>query len=296
MIKKTLILLAAFGTATSVFAQADTVITSPSGSFTIGANTFNQASGSSLNGASNFNAVGILGDFATRSSFMYRQTGDTRERAISSATASFSSTPNSWTAVIQRAVNNTGNATLEFTLTHSISNATATSPLLISTVNVRNLDTVARGVTLFHYNDWDVPASATETANTGNFDTIASNVVDASGIRTRLADQASGYFVETFAQGATRYQHGATYVPLFTNTVINNLNNTITPGTSLAAAGIFEDCVVGMQWDEITLGVGQSYSYTMMSAINATAAPVPEPATLSVLGIGAVVAFLRRKK
>jgi hypothetical protein len=276
-------LLAALGAA--ALAQTATTITAPNGSrFVINSGSYTGAP-TSIQGSANFFTSNIASDFNFRYAFAYRQTGDTREYAVSATTgATFSSTADSWTGVIPRNVLNTGPNTLEFTVDHRIVDLDAVNPLLVTRVTVRNLTVDARGVVLFHYSDFDVPGPA----GGGPGDSIVSNLVNATGITTRQREGGElGSFAETIAFGAERFRHGPLYATLFSNTVIDNLDNTTPLPTATGDFGM------GMQWAERTLQGGESTTYTVMTSLNA---PVPEPATLIALGLGAAALLRRRRK
>lgn len=270
---------------TGAVAQSTTTITSPNGSrFVITSGSYSGAPTIILGSANYFPGAGTQ-DYNFRYAFAYRQTGDTREFAVAAASgATFSSTPNSWTGVIPRSVMNAGANTLEFTVNHRIMDLTASTPLLVSTVTVRNLTSDTRGVVLFHYSDFDIPV-APGGASPGN--NIISNIVTPTAIITRQQDNTTtSNYAETVAFGATRYRHGLLYSALFSNSVVDNLNNISPPPTFNGDLGM------GMQWEERMLEGGASTSYTVMTSLNS---PVPEPASLAALALGAA-ALLRRRK
>lgn len=270
---------------TGALAQSATTITSPNGSrFVINASSYTGTPTSILGSANYFVGAGTQ-DYNFRYAFAYRQTGDTREYAVSAASgATFSNTTDSWTGVIPRNVMNAGANTLEFRVNHRIMDLTATTPLLVSMVTVRNISAERRGVVLFHYSDFDIPVV---TGGTSLGDNIISNLVTPTGIITRQQDNTTtSNYAETVAFGATRFRHGLLYSSIFSNTVIDNLDNT-TPLPTFNG-----DLGMGMQWEERFMDPGASTSYTVMTSLNS---PVPEPASLAALALG-VAALLRRRK
>ncbi len=280
--KKLLILVGALSVAVFAQAQSLTTLTAADGStyaiksasFTTNPTTTSSASIHSVD----FTPFGGT-DYAFRNLFAFRQTGDTREWWMTSASATFSNTADSFTASVNRAVNNTGTNTINFLVKHQITSSLGVgTPMVITTVTATNLDPlVSRGVTLFNYLDFDIPG--------GGADAIVSNSIHPSGLAARQGDIiATGNYADMWAEGANRYRHGTLITTNWTNTTIDDLPNTITAGSG--------DFGLTFQWGERMLAPGASTTFTIYQRLNA---PVPEPASMTAIAIG-LAAIARRKK
>ncbi|MBN8691140.1 MAG: PEP-CTERM sorting domain-containing protein [Armatimonadetes bacterium] len=256
-------------------AQSLTTLTTTGGTFAVNSGSFTSLA-TALGGSCNFTPTGSS-DYAFRNMWAYRQAGETREYMTSGSGATFASTVDTFTMTVDRNFGNTGTNNLRFVLNYRLVSLTPTSPMLIATMSVQNIGTTAATLTLFNYNDYDVPGTSG--------DAISSSYTDANGIFARQSDSTiTTNFVEHYAVGASAYRHGTLYSSIFNNTAVDNLNNTVTAGTG--------DFGTGFQWADRTLQVGESTSYTMYSSLNSA---VPEPATMTALGLG-VAALLRRRK
>jgi len=256
-------------------AQSLTTLTTVGGTYAINASSFTSAA-TALGGSCNFTPTGGT-DYAFRNMWAYHQTGDTREYMVSGPAATFSSTVDTFTMNVDRNVNNAGANNLRFTLNYKIVSLTPTSPMLIATMTVMNIGAAATSVSLFNYADFDIPG--------GGNDSISANYADANGLFARQSDiTVTSNYAEHYAVGASFYRHGTLYSSIFTNATIDNLNNSVTAGSG--------DFGTGFQWADRALQAGESTSYTMYSSLNTA---VPEPATMTALGLG-VAALLRRRK
>lgn len=264
----------------AAFAQTPITLTSAGGSFTIQANSYT-SSATALSGGADFFANGVAGDYMVRDMWAYRQSGDTREYMLTDPSASFSSTGTTFDAVLFRGVNGAGPATLKFDVHYTLGALSPTVPILYRCVRVTNISTQTINVSLFHYEDLDIPGGGNDAIGFHNPGPPVDDVM--------LYDTVTpGNFAHTRFGGfggTLSIQHGPVYGSLFTNSTIDNLNN--------VAAGGSGNFALGFQFD-MTLAPGQqSGCLECSTALNGV---VPEPLTMVPVGLGLVGLILRKRR
>src|SRR5699024_6276990 len=150
--------------------------------------------------------------------------------------------------------------------------------LLTATVTLSTAVTgPAVNLSFFNYFDFDVAGTSA-----GDSATLMS---DNPALRMRIVD-TNGSIAEARALDASAYQVGSfsNVRNLLTNANADNLNNTGLP----FGPGDFTGAV---QWD-VLLNPGNTITLQSSFLLN----PVPEPATMTALALGAVALLRRRRK
>lgn len=145
-------------------------------------------------------------------------------------------------------------------------------------VRVTNTGNAVLPFRLFQYNDFDLN-------NTAGDDT-------ATRINSTQMKQVDGALgLNVLAQGATPVPDFSQVGGLFFNALTTTNGYTLdSPAGSNLGQNFTGDAAYGFQWN-FNLGVGQSFTISTDKI-----AAVPEPATMAVLGAGALALIRRRKK
>lgn len=249
---------------------------------TDGTSSFGWSSASALSGAANRTGTGggTSNVFTTNGSadqafqewWWYRANGvNTREFALSTQAAAPVITGNHMTLSYREPEG------FSSTLMYTINNVGGVT-LVTGTNFITNEGNTALDLDFFNYIDWDMNA----TAGTDNATLLSGN----PAFRMRVTDTAALINGEYRALDATNYQVGSfsTVRTLTTDGDIDNYNNTGLP----FGPGDFTG---GVQW-KFTLDPGQQIALQTSRVLN----PVPEPATMAVLGLGVAALIRRRRK
>ena len=270
----------------------DITLTSAGGSYTIKAGSYT-GSPTALSGSADFLCNGVLGDYATRDMWAYRVTGDTREYMAtdSYAGAATTITPTGTTCDISmfKWVNNShaGSPDIRIDIHYLLGANSPTSPVLFRCMMITNLSaTNTINFSMFHYEDYDIPSLS---GSAGDF--VSSNTPTPTSDLVQLHDSATpGNYAESYFAGTgglVSYQHGPVYPTFFTDSGINNMNDTDWVG---GAAG---DLAMGFQFDGTLLPGETSICVGDWTALNGSA--VPEPASVVAMVLGVVALGWRRR-
>ena len=161
---------------------------------------------------------------------------------------------------------------LRYTITNSAAGALVTGTAFITSISANPLD-----ISFFNYMDFDMGGTAADDS--------ATLVSDNPAMRMLITDGTAVINAEYRAIDGVAYQVGnfATIRGLLADGVINDLNNTGLP----YGPG---DFTAANQWSFV-LNEGEQIAVQTSYLLN----PVPEPASMAVLGLG-VLALLRRRK
>lgn len=242
--------------------------------FQINAASYSGASNTVLGGSSDFRVAGATGtDHLFRNLWAYRLDGHTREFMVNGPGAVFNFAGNTGTVDLTVAADS-----VRFLMTAVVQDtdgAALNAGRLTMTLLVQNLGNATRNVNLFNYVDWDINGSGGGDVGTG---AVMSGFIEHTQTDVAVMTQR--------AYGANRWYNGVLVSSWFTNAVIDDYPNS---AASIGPA----DLAQGDQW-AFDLRPGASRSVAIGYAINAT--PVPEPASMIALGLGAAALLRRRRK
>ena len=161
---------------------------------------------------------------------------------------------------------------LRYTITNRPEGALVTGTAFVTSVSSSPLD-----FDFFNYMDFDIGGASNDQAV---------RISDNPAFRMKIFDTGSNVSAEYRAIDGIAYQVGnfASVRSLLTNTNVDNLNNTGLP----YGPG---DFTAANQW-KFTLYEGEQIAIQTSYLLN----PVPEPATMAVLGLGTLALLRRRKK
>ncbi|MCC7435444.1 MAG: PEP-CTERM sorting domain-containing protein [Methanoregulaceae archaeon] len=273
MMKRNLFVFALLATSSVVFGQA--VITD-------GTSSFGWTAASALSGAANRTGTGGGGsnlysafgspDQSFQEWWWYRVNGvNNREFALSTQANAPVVNGNSMTLSYREPEGFTS------TLVYTINNVAGVARVT-GTNFIKNEGNSALDFSFFNYLDYDMGGTAGGDS--------ASMLSGNPALRMRITDATALINAEYRALDADAYQIGAfaTVRGLLTDADIDNFNNSGLP----FGPGDFTG---GVQWN-FTLDPGQEIALQTTRTLN----PVPEPATLAALAMGAAALIRRRRK
>ncbi len=271
--KSTVAIVVSLAAAVSAHSESPVVLTTAAGSFTTHANSM--STGTWL---ADFNQTSQP-DYLFSHGFAYRMSGDTREYWLSDPGVSVTQSTNTLDATFYKGVGNSSGvpgASLRFDLNYTLTSV-GSSPLHQWCMIITNVSAVQVDYSFFAYYDFDI--------GVGN-NAISSHFGIPGGWQSEQINAANpSEFVSTYALGSPDFQHGPIYASIFSNNVIDNLTNTVSPGPG--------DMAMGFQWSG-SLAPGQSSvcpgQGTMINGV------VPEPSAAVVLCVGLLALAVRRKR